>query len=74
MPAARQVSTSPFIALAVSATMGRRRPEPSSSSRTRAVASKPSITGIRQSISTSSTPPPAMASTADWPSPTTCTW
>ena len=55
MPAARQRSRSPGIAFAVSATIGARRPfEPASRPRMARVASKPSITGIWQSISTRS--------------------
>ena len=54
MPAARQRSRSPFMAWAVMAMIGRCRPVPFSSRRMRAVASKPSISGICTSISTRS--------------------
>ena len=56
MPAAMQCSRSSLMTFAVSAMMGSRLPRPSSRSRSRmrAVAVKPSITGIWQSINTAS--------------------
>ena len=72
MPAARHFSRSPFMALAVMATMGVRRPPPSLS-RIRAVASKPSISGIWPSMSTASYRVRATASTASLPLSATST-
>ena len=69
MPASRQRSRSPAMALAVSAMM--RGWAGSGSLRMRRVASKPSITGIITSIKTTSKGVSVTISTASRPLPTT---
>ena len=72
MPAARQASRSPCIAFAVSATIGRRaRPVSRSRARQVVVADRPSITGIWQSISTTSKRVADICSSASAPLPAT---
>ena len=72
-PAARHLSRSPFMACAVSAMIGKCRPEICSLARTARMACSPSMTGICTSISTRSGLSRSMALSASWPFSTTLT-